>query len=149
MVKAIMGKNLRKTENLTNLWHRLGGPDNGVSVEGLLRGLNGERDFCVHGNLDPKRRQVQVAEVGANLVNRLGECYRVPADEPGIAAAVMLKLSSLGEKLLAEQSPQIRDGEIARAGHRIHYRLAAVPALDADGGGLAWLGIVDWSRRPV
>jgi len=144
-----MDKYSRKTDILTNLWHDLGGAKDGITVDRLLRGLNGEREFCVHGNLDPRQFRVLVAEVGANLVNRLGECYRAPADEPGIAAAVMQKLSSLGANLLAEQRPQLRHGAIARAGHRIHYRLAAVPALDNDGSGPAWLGIVDWSRRAI
>ena len=147
MVNSGMSKNLRKTDILTDLWHSLGGLESGVSVDYLLHGLNGEREFCVHGNLDPRLRQVKVAEVGAKLVNRLGEGRRVPADEPGAAATVMLKLSSLGEILLTEQSPQTRHGAIARAGHRIHYRLAVVPALGPDAAGLAWLGIVDWSRR--
>lgn len=147
MVNAGMSKNLRKTDILADLWHSLGGLESGVSVDHLLHSLNGEREFCVHGDLDPRRRQVKVAEVGAKLVNRLGEGPLAPAGEPGVAATVMLKLSSLGETLLTEQSPQTRHGAIARAGHRIHYRLAAVPALGPDGTGSAWLGIVDWSRR--
>jgi|GEM_PF-3344163 hypothetical protein len=140
-------KNTRKTELLTNLWQSLGGADNGVNVDRLLKSLNGERDYCVYGELDRKQRTVQVAEVGSHLVNRLGERYRAPTDEPGIAAAVMQKLSTLGNRLIAEQTPQLGQGAIARRGQRIHYRVAAVPVLNSEGDGPAWLGIVDWSRR--
>ena len=140
-------KNSRKTEIFTNLWQSMGGADNSVTVDRLLQRLNGQRDFCVHGKLDCKRRTVEVAEVGAHLVNRLGESYRAPTDEPGIAAAVMQKLSTLGKRLMAEQGPQLGQGAIARSGQRIHYRVAAVPVLNSDGNGPAWLGIVDWSRR--
>ncbi len=140
-------KKSRKTDVLTDLWLSLGGGEKSVTVDSLLQRLNGEREFCVHGNLDSKRRTVQVAEVGANLVNRLGECYRAPSDEPGIAAAVMQKLSTLGQNLIAESGPQSGQGAIARAGQRIHYRVAAVPVVDSESGGAAWLGIVDWSRR--
>ncbi len=142
-----MDKSSRKTEMLTNLWRSMGGAEKSVTVDSLLQRLNGERDFCVHGSLDRRQRTVQVAEVGAILVNRLGESYRAPTDEPGIAAAVMQKLSTLGKHLMAEQGPQMGQGAIARRGQRIHYRVAAVPVLNSDGDGPAWLGIVDWSRR--
>lgn len=140
-------KNTRKTEMLTNLWQSLGGGDNAVTVDSLLKSLNGEREYCVYGELNRKQRTVQVAEVGSHLVNRLGERYRAPTDEPGVAAAVMQKLSSLGNRLIADQSPQLGQGAIARRGQRIHYRVAAVPVLNSEGNGPAWLGIVDWSRR--
>ncbi len=140
-------KNTRKTEMLTNLWKSLGGANNTVTVDSLLKRLNGEREYCIYGELNPKQRTVQVAKVGAHLVNRLGERYRAPADEPGIAADVMQKLSTLGNRLMAEHCPQLGQGVIARSGQRIHYRVAAVPVLNSDGDGPAWLGIVDWSRR--
>ena len=89
-------KNSRKTELLTNLWYNLGGAENSVTVDSLLKRLNGEREYCVYGELDRKQRTVKVAEVGAHLVNRLGERYRAPNDESSIAAAVMQKLSTLG-----------------------------------------------------
>ena len=98
-----MNKNKCKTEILTNLWYSLGGQENGVCAENLLRSLNGEREFCVHGSLESKQHRVHVAEVGAKLVNRLGECYRAPADEPEFAAAVMQKLSGVGANLLTER----------------------------------------------
>ena len=113
-------KNTRKTETLTNLWQSLGGADNTVTVDSLLKRLNGEREYCVYGELNRKQRTVQVAEVGSHLVNRLGERYRAPTDEPGIAAAVMQKLSTFGNRLIAEQSPQLSQGAIARRGQRIH-----------------------------
>ena len=97
-------KNSRKTELLTILWHSLGGAENSVTVDSLLKRLNGEREYCVYGELDRKQRTVQVAEVGAHLVNRLGERYRAPNDESGIAAAVMQKLSTLGTRLMAEKT---------------------------------------------
>ena len=140
-------KNSRKTELLTNLWHSLGGAENSVSANSLLKRLNGEREYCVYGELDRKQRTVQVAEVGAHLVNRLGERYRAPNDESGIAAAVMQKLSTLGTRLMADQRPQLGQDAIARRGQRIHCRVAAVPVLNSEGDGPAWLDIVDWSRR--
>lgn len=149
MAKAtvVTDKNSRKTVMLTDLWQSLGGADNTVTVDSLLKRLNGEREFCVYGELNRKQRTVQVTEVGAHLVNRLGERYRAPTDEPGIAAAVMQKLSTLGNRLMAEHCPQLGHGAIARRGQRIHYRVAAVPVLNSNGDGPAWLGIVDWSRR--
>jgi hypothetical protein len=144
-----MNKNKCKTEILTNLWYSLGGQENGVCAENLLRSLNGEREFCVHGSLRSKHHRVHVAEVGAKLVNHLGECYRAPADEPEFAAAVMQKLSGVGANLLTERRPQLRYGAIARAGRRVYYSLAAVPMLASDGTSPAWLGIADWSRRPI
>ena len=140
-------KNSRKTEMLTNLWHSLGGAESTVTVDVLLKRLNGKREFCVYGELDRKQRTVQVAEVGSHLVNRLGEVYRAPTDEPGIAAAVMQKLSALGSRLMADQSPQLGQGAIARRRQRIHYHVAAVPVLNSEGDGPAWLGIVYWPRR--
>ena len=47
-------KNSRKTELLTNLWHSLGGAENSVTVDSLLKRLNGEREYCVYSELDRK-----------------------------------------------------------------------------------------------
>jgi hypothetical protein len=139
--------NLRKTDSLTELWHNLGGGSSPVTIDSLLQGLNGERQFCVHGNLDSKRHVVQVAEVGALLVNRLGEGYRAPSGEQGVAEQILKKLSNLGKQLLSEETPIIGQGAIARAGARVHYRAAAVPVINGDSGSAAWFGIVDWSHR--
>ncbi len=100
-----MDKISRKTDLLSDIWLSLGGGEMSVPLDSLLQRLNGEREFCVHGNLDRKRRVGQVAEVGTNLVNRLGESYPALSDEPGVAAAVMQKLSTLGQNLIAESSP--------------------------------------------
>ena len=78
-----------------------------------------------------------MAEVGSHLVNQLGERYHAPTDEPSIAAVVMQKLSTLGNRLIAEQSPQLGQSAIARRGQRIRYRVAAVPVLNSEGDGPA------------
>ena len=40
-----------------------------MTIGSLLKSLNGEREFCLYGELDRKQRTVQVAEVGSEQPN--------------------------------------------------------------------------------
>ena len=140
--------NNRKTDMVKRRWLRIQSSEGKATVSKLLESLPPtDREFCVWGHVSAGTKALQVAGVGAALLNRLGDRCTAPTNEPDIAAAVMGTFLRFGETMVNEKHPQIRFGEVISTGRHIQYRFGIVPALSDDGKDGAWLCILDWSRR--